>query len=299
MLKNNFKIIFILIIALFFIFTAGVLCNSNFKQYTLALVNGKYERLTTENQDIIMDDWNYLDEDFLLRDGTNVNNNFDLLDGDGVSQHKIVKLSVNSSEDNDLANVQFVNENLASAQGGDTYVNWGRGDCPEGDQILYSGYGFSVVIANLSGGNNPICIDNLLESSEHFSGSYRDALKPLVTDNHAELPLGIPQRRNIKCAVCYKPQSTCFLNAGSHSCVSGFDNVYSGFFMSETSNMNRNSLRRLCLNQNFDLSSEISLMSVGAKLYSSRIQENFGNVAYPDCETGGQCNFVKCSVCCN
>jgi len=299
MFKNNFKIIFILIIALFFIFTAGALCNSNFKQYTLAL--GNYNRIVPpDSPDVTMDNWNDLDEDFLLRDGTNVNSNFDLLDGDGFSQHKIVNLSVNSSEDNDLANVQFVNDSLSSAQGGDTYINWGRDDCPGSDQVLYSGYGFSVAIGGISGGNNPICIDDELEISENFSGNYRDALKPLVTDNHADLPSGIPQRRNIKCAVCYKSNSTCFLNSGSHNCTSfGFNNTYSGFFMSETSNINRNSLQRICLNENFDLSSEVSLMSVGAKLYSSRIQENFGNVVYPDCEMGGQCNFAKCSLCCN
>ena len=67
--------------------------------------------------------------------------------------------------------------------------------------------------------------------------------------------------------------------------------------MSMVSDMSRNSTERGCLNENFQSGGSLSVW--GAIWYGSRIQENFGESDYSDCANDGNCNFLKCSVCCN
>jgi len=299
MFKNSIKIISILIIGLFFIFTVRALCISDFNQYVFAVVNGEYNRNIPpggpDSPNIVMQDWNYLDDDFLLRDGTNVNSDLDMLDDDGTSRHKIINLDTNSGVLSDLVNVNYVNSNISSAQGGDTYINWGRSNCSGSDDLMYSGYAFATGYSNVSGSSNPVCVDSS-DWGSFFNSSKKDKLVPLTTGDNSLSPVSIPGRSFIKCAVCYRKNSTCFENYGSHDCGS-FNQIYGGYVMSMVSDMSRNATERGCLNENFESDSPIMLW--GAIWYGSRLQENFGENDYSDCVNDGNCNFLKCSICCN
>lgn len=285
-INQNIKIIILIILLL-----TTLLFNDFIKSETMAATNGDYNRVLPGGGISIID-WNNLDEDFLEREGGSVEGGID------INNNSVKNLFLDSTDSGNLATIAYVDGLIEASQGGDTYINWGRANCPNDDIVMYGGYGFSNRIGNVSGGSNPVCID-VPQVSLNFLGTYSDSLKPLITASEGIFPSGIPERTHVKCAVCYKKNSTCFMYSGGNDCSSfGFQSAYIGHLMSERSEMNRNSLNRACLSDDFDNTAEFAISSFGAKWYSSRVKDNFDQAIYPNCETNGQCNFVKCAVCC-
>ncbi|MCK4539947.1 hypothetical protein KAU09_02210 [Candidatus Parcubacteria bacterium] len=283
----------------FFIFlfclVIGLYCLSGyFLQCVSAVTQGDYNR-PAPGGGISVEDWNFLDEDFLLTDGVNsVLNDLDM------NNNRIINLDSGNGQKN-AASKEYVDNGISAVQGGDTYINWGRAGCAGSDILLYDGYGFGNEYSNSSGGDNPICIQEPFDGEMLSSGAKADGVFPLMTGTSAILPTNmidpsstIDRQRFIKCAVCYRPNSACFINQGTHNCgVPGFGNkIYDGYLTGEVNYPTHYaSTERYCLNRNFDAS--ILAPDWGAIWYGARVEENFGLSSY---ETK---KFIKCSVCCN
>ncbi len=268
-----------IIISGFFIFSSFSL-----RQVALALT-GNYSKSPSDSLDST--DWNNLPNDFLDKSGDTMTGQLNM------SSNKIVNLA-DPTSNTEAANKQYVDSVASTAGGaGAIFVNWGNTDCP-GAAKLYDGYGFGTRYNNISGGSNSICIQ-AGDAGSYFNTAQEDRLYPLVTGETQHLPTEIARKSFVKCAVCYKNNSTCLESYGSWTCnsLAGFSSVYNGYALGDISNfLNRHSTERRCVNRNFD--DELS-PTWGAMWYGSRIQENFGLSEYDsDIE-----KFVKCAICCN
>ncbi len=267
----------------------------NFKQSALALVQGRYDRLAGDDAATMVNDWNVLDEDFLLTDGSSQ------MDGTlDMVNNTINNILSNPADNTSVANVGYVDSLLSTAQGGDVYTNWGRDDCGA-NTVLYSGYGFSSLYAMNSGGDNPIC----MQAPADYGGANNntinvDKLYPLMPGTQPFLPdpaldsSSITAQRFMKCAVCYRFNSSCYLNISSDTCpLPLFSNrAYDGYMLGAVNANTQNmSNERLCVNRNFDIGASGST-GWGSTLYGTRIREDFGVGGY------SLNNFIKCSVCC-
>ena len=283
---------------LFFI-TIGLLIFAplSLDQVALAL-QGRYDRAATDNS-IGVVDWNYLDDDFLARDGSGA------MTGDlNMGGNRITNLVTSATPgNNDAATVQYVQTAVsaaASAGGGATFVQWGNSACPAGMDTLYSGIGFSALYSTNAGGDNPQCIQVDTGTPISFTGTYADNMYPIVTSLDAgNLPTSdstMAAGRIVRCAMCHKPAGTCYTHYGVNSCASGFSPAYAGYVLGSfgTSGIanHYNSTQRACVNRNFqgDISSGGNM---GAMWYGTRIQGRLGLTAY------SENTFIKCAVCCN
>ena len=292
-IKKN-KLNALLILSLFIFSLLLIFSPFSFEKLARAF-SGNYDR-TTDNS-IDLQDWNWLDDDFLFRDGNNT------MDGDlDMAGHRVTNLDTPAPTDlNHGATVKYVEDaiSVATAGGGDTFVNWGDNTCPAGTDLLYSGSAFSAKYDSFSGGDNPVCIQSG-NSGGAFSGTYGDNMYPLATGNNSnDLPPGFAVDSVIQCALCHKPAGTCFEYMGRSDCgTSGFNPLYSGYILGSHSNadssdgLHHNSTQRLCVNDNFN-SSIGSGGNLGALWYGTIIENNFSLDVYTEN------SFIKCSVCCN
>ncbi len=286
------KIAFIIII---FLISGSIIFFDKIRQNAIAVTQGDYNR-AAPGGGILFDDWNVLDEDFLLSDGSSQ------MDADlNIEGNQAVNLG-ESLNQSDVATVNYVNSqiesNLVGIQGGDIYVNWGRDDCGGGDVALYSGYGFGNLFSSISGGENEICISEPFDGGLLNSGSMSDSLYPLMTGEHVYFPddgTTYQEITLIKCAVCYKEVSSCYLNIGTHQCsVTDFVNkAYDGYMVGEISEIAsyKSTSQSSCLNLNFDSSGGGALLG-GSIWRGAAIGNNFGLNAYDEDQ------FIKCAVSC-
>jgi hypothetical protein len=194
---------------------------------------------------------------------------------------------------NDAATRQYVDTSVAGAgSGGDNFVNWGRGDCPVGTTQLYSGYAFGTKWDEPNGSGDVMCIQS--GDAGPAATSPRDKLWPAATGQAGFIPAGLPESKEIKCALCLKPSKSCYNSYGSNSCATGFTAAYSGYVMGGTVNVSGsgvNKNERYCINSNFD--STTNSATWGSVFYGTEIYSNSDLPAY----TAGA--YIKCSVCCN
>jgi hypothetical protein len=289
--KTNFAIALSVIV---FIVLGGIflLTPISFEQFALAL-SGNYNRNPAIPADIplTLTDWNYLDDDFLFKDGSNS------MTGDlQMGGNRIYNVSTDPAQNLDAANVGFVNTEIAAATagtGGDVYTVWGNSTCPN---PIYSGVAFSAPYNFNSGGSNPICVQQPGGGGLFFSGDAADKLYPVVTSvNPANLPPGITADSFVRCAVCHSPQSTCYTAFGTTDCngnSQGFNTVYSGYSLGSSASLpaSANSTQRYCVNSTF--SSASASNQLGAVWHGTVINNNFGLGFAED-------QFITCSVCCN
>ncbi len=291
--KTGLGLFILLIIFISFLF---VFTPMSLKKIAQA-VTGSYNRAPADST-VTVDDWNLLDEDFLLRDGANS------MQGDlNMNGNKIINLGdgVNLT---DAANIKNVDDAIAGAGvagGKDMFTNWGSEDCPDGSTLLYGGVAFSSSYDSFSGGSNPICIQSG-DAGGVMTPAFADKLYPLVTGADANLPTSdsdpqstIAGGKIVKCALCHKATNACYEHYGSHNCATGFDPIYSGYVLgsygTNGGDNHYNSTQRACVNRLFD-DSQPANGNMGAMWYGSKIQSNFG-LAYTESA------FIKCSICCN
>lgn len=283
---------------LFFI-TIGLLIFAplSLNQVALAL-QGRYNRAATDNS-IGVVDWNYLDDDFLARDGSGA------MTGDlNMGGNQVTNVGA-PSNNTDAATVGYVNDSVSTAvsNGGSTFVNWGREDCPASTDLLYGGIAFSANYDAFAGGGNPVCIIPG-DAGSVFGTMYSDQLYPLRTGDGTFPTDGtspILSNRIIKCAVCMRRPGACYTVFGSHDCntTEGFNPLYAGYILgSRTSNNTaagypHNPTQRACVNSTFDGELVRPATDPGALWYAARIIENYG--VLPQSED----SYIKCAICCS
>lgn len=248
---------------------------------------GDYNR---SEASLSVDDWNYLDSDFVLKEGDTMGGNINM------NNIGLTGLSTNSSDPSSLVNTAFVGATVSGGTGGATYINWGRPDCAAGDNRLYSGFSFGGTYGVIPGSDNEICIQLPADAEFNHSGAMADRIYPSMSGGLPYFPIAAysPTRSFIRCAVCYRANSACYINYGSHNCDSGTftHKAYDGYVAADISGTSRISRERNCLNQNFDNSAGTA-SNWGSVWYGTRIEDNFGQAGYDNL------TFFRCAVCCN
>ena len=238
--------------------------------------------------------WNNLPADFVARTGGALSNMLGNLD---MNSNRIVNVANPGTSASDVATKGYVDTAVAGAGGGgDTFTNWGQATCPAGTNLLYSGYAFHQSYL-YSGGGEPTCVEFVVGDTPTLgapTNPWVDDLSPLSTADGGQLPPGIPPRKTIKCAVCYKAAGTCFEHWGSQGCggAAGFNPIYTGYglggFASRSSNIDRH-----CVDNSPSFDGGINSTSFDAVWYGTSIYSTT-NVGLFTPQS-----YVKCAMCCN
>lgn len=273
-----------------FIITIVFLAVAMATDAVFAIVNGNYNR-TMAQPDITRQDWNWLDEDYVLRAGTTFDGNLNL------NTNHIFGLNTNALEMDSMANVGYVSSSVSSASGGSAYTNWGKATCESTDNLLYAGFVYTTNFGSTAGSGNQICINLPNDGDIFFNNAVADKLYPLKIGNagipnDASISTGsdITNRHLIPCASCFRQNSGCYISVDTDSCASGFSDIYKGFLMGSRTDVS-NSGDRFCINKDFDYG-ELRA-STGSSLHGDRVENNFDLNAY------SENSFIKCALCCN
>lgn len=241
--------------------------------------------------DLTRDNWNALDEDFVMKEGDTLNGNLNM---DG---HRVTNV-VGPSNNSDIANVNFVNSSLVASQGGEVYINWGAASCAAPDITLYNGYGFGSDKSFTSGGVNSICLQLPIDASASAAGALiSDNLFPVVTtynfSTYFGIPPGISPYTYVRCAACFRVNSSCVKVFGTTNCsIPSFSHkAYDGFVMGgDLPGWYYRSSEAECINRNL---AGATGPADGAMIYGSRIRDLYGLSGY------NINSYIQCAVCCN
>ncbi|MFH0892304.1 MAG: hypothetical protein V1867_05995 [Candidatus Falkowbacteria bacterium] len=282
--KNKVNSIFLVWLMIFIM--SGILTLGVVALRPVLAVFGDYDRAEAS---LSIDDWNFLNDDFVLRDG-------DTMAGDlNMNNVGISNLAVIPADETSAASAGYVNSRINSSAGGTTYINWGRGDCAAGDTVLYGGFGFGATYSVMSGGDNDICVQLPADAEFAHTGAIADRMYPSMSGGSPWMPAGYdPARSFVRCAVCYRNQSACYTGYGTHNCNKGnfTDKAYDGYVAAGINESHTLSRERNCVNRNFDNTGGAAT-TWGAAWYGSRIENNFGQAGYDNLV------FIRCAVCCN
>lgn len=271
LLKMQLSTAIVLLVAIliggFFVFSPVSL-----RQTALAL-SGDYDRFSSGDNAIDQADWDLLDEDFVALDNGTANN-----------------LTVNDITLNGTCTG-------TGCGGGDIFTNWGRGDCPGGTTLLYSGYAFGKKWDEPKGSGEILCIASPSTAGPPSGSAVRDKLWPIGTGAAAYTPPGIPTYSEMRCAVCYNPGGVCYEAIGVNTCnvAASFNVAYVGYMMGGVTGLdnplNENNNSRSCVNGNFDGSVPNSTL---ASVYAGT--EIIDNSDVPSYTID---SFINCAICCN
>jgi len=276
------KIFASLIILLFLIFTVTlfVYYGLSFKKI-VAAVSPNYSK--SVGQPLTASEWNNLPNDFL-----------DKQNPAGDTMAGLLKLPLAPPTDPAHATTkQYVDNTIAagpSSGGGSVFTYWGSANCPASTIKLYDGFVFNSYFSNSGGGTEPSCIQYGDPGPDNTGTN--ESLYPLGTDSLANNPPGIPDRKEIKCAVCYKAGSVCFERWGTQQCsdISGFSVLYAGYSMGGYWNY-AHQINRHCVNQTgFDTS--VNSASPGAVWSATTLYDNADIGVFT---TG---TYLQCAMCC-
>ena len=137
-----------------------------------------------------------------------------------------------------------------SGPGGLTYVRWGRTDCANGGQVVYSGFA-SGSRYNINGGTSDIlCLPETPQylsqdrSATHLATLYGMEFEVFGTAP----PLKHLVQANMPCALCYiETRSTVFTIPARYTCPQGFTREYYGYMMTEWNYADRQRKDTICV----------------------------------------------------
>lgn len=185
------------------------------------------------------------------------------------------------------------NDVSSNSGAGGVFMRWGRGDCPNGTDNIYSGMGFNNHYSHYGGATDPVCmIPNNPGAAAPGAPYYGDLLYPMHTGDPTRMPPGITNYRYIKCASCYSTSAVVEVY-GNDNCPNGWEKAYKGYAMGNYYYEGHYKGARICMEaETFDSSS----------VYSSAAGEYLvGTVMWsaPDGKTTEYPynKFVKCAVC--
>lgn len=277
---------------LFIIIICGLFILSGFSINQLVLaITGNYSKGLTD--ELTADDWNNLDDDFIDASG-------DTMSGDlNMNSNKITNIPDTPVSAQDAVNQNYVDNAVAGAggSGGDVFTNWGQQACPSGTEFLYRGYAFNGYYHGHYDGSEAICLQQPGDAGAvpggDTAGKHGNLLYPLGTGPSSNaIPPGIPERKEIMCAVCFNPGGACYERWHGITCPgsSGFTPVYTGYGMGGY-HSHTNASRGHCVdNVNFDGS--IDNPNWGDIWYGILVWDNIDVGLYTEE------SFVKCAMCC-
>jgi len=268
-------------VVLLVIVVVGVFMLSGLSVNQIVLaITGSYNKQT--NDQLTSADWNNLPVDFVASDDI----------GSLVDARISSALSVGGS-----ITTQINTAVAAADSGGGTFVHWGNQTCPNGTELLYRGFGFGPYYndSHEGSGAKAVCLqlpgDAGATPGVIVDGG--DLIYPIGTGSGTfSFPPGIPERKEIKCAVCFNPRGVCYERWYGDDCPgsSDFVPVYTGYGMGGWYNAHGDSDRHCVDNVNFDDSVENS--SWGQIWYVTGVWDN-ADLGLYTVNSG-----LKCSICC-
>ncbi len=179
-----------------------------------------------------------------------------------------------------------VDGNIKANNIGSVFTRWGNGECPGESELLYTGFAFGDHYTHGGGSAEPTCLSS--GDLGEATSSVTDILYPLGTHNTTnDMPPGIIEKREIKCAKCYV-ESPVFEMWGTSTCPRGWTAAYTGYGMG--AHYKHGKGNRKCVD-NVDFDFSVMNDNWGAIWYGSVVYNNADVGTY---ETG---RFVKCAVC--
>ena len=135
---------------------------------------------------------------------------------------------------------------------GTTYVRWGRTDCANGGQVLYSGFASGSRWNEHGGTSDTHCLPETPQylsddtSATHLSTIYGMEFEVFGTSP----PLKNLHDTNMPCALCYiATRSTVFTIPARYTCPTGFTREYYGYMMTESNGTNRHRKDTICVDK--------------------------------------------------
>ncbi|MDM8550395.1 hypothetical protein QUF72_09965 [Desulfobacterales bacterium HSG2] len=179
-----------------------------------------------------------------------------------------------------------IDGNIKANNIGSVFTRWGNGECPGESELLYTGFAFNEHYSQEGGSAEPTCLTSgdLGESTS----SSADILYPLGTGEASNVPPGIIEKREIKCAKCYV-KSPAFEMWGTSICPRDWTAAYTGYAMG-ASHLHAHQTNRKCVD-NVDFDFSVMNNNWGTAWYGTVLHNNTDVGIY---ETG---RFVKCAVC--
>ena len=136
--------------------------------------------------------------------------------------------------------------------GGTTYVRWGRTDCPNGAQVLYSGYASGSRYNEHGGTSDTHCLPETPQYLSHDTTAvwiatiYGMEFETVARSS----PLNHLQDKNMACAVCYiETRSIILTIPARYTCPTGFTREYYGYMMTEVNLASRHRKDTICVDK--------------------------------------------------
>ena len=135
---------------------------------------------------------------------------------------------------------------------GSIYVRWGRTDCANGGQVLYSGLASGSRYTEHGGTSDTHCLpDTPQYLSQDTSATYVGKLYGMEFEIYgSSFPLTHLLDTNMPCAVCYiATRSTVFTIPARYTCPTGFTREYYGYMMTESNIAGRHRKDTICVDK--------------------------------------------------
>ncbi len=181
-----------------------------------------------------------------------------------------------------------VDGNIKANNIGSVFTRWGNGTCPEGSELLYYGFAFNGHYQWSGGSAEPTCLGEGDIGAEGPGTFYGDLITPLGTGNTGNIPPGIVEKREIKCAKCYV-ETPIFEIWGTSTCPRGWTAAYTGYGMGTHYTYAHQSNRKCVDNVEFDSSIR---NDTWGDIWSGTVIHGNDDVGIYETD-----RFVKCAVC--
>jgi len=275
---------FVFVIAIFAIYVFSPISLSNIAK----ALDGNY--LKNIGDQLTIDDWNGLKNDFLDKSGDTMSGDLTLPSDPDQPMEAATKQYVDSTA---VTTKSYVDSSTSAFDKlGSVYYNWGVDDCGL-DQKLYGGYMFGSHYLQPHGSEVMFCLEP--GDAGPASSIDMDKVSPAV------IGFGVPgtsvqKEYKVECATCFRAASTCYETWGSDDCNpgAGFNPVYKGYIyggaVENYTDDRDNNTERHCINNNFSLDTPSTAW--GSVFYPTEIS-NSTNVPFTS-DT-----YIKCALCCN
>ncbi|XP_063439982.1 short-chain collagen C4-like [Mytilus trossulus] len=177
---------------------------------------------------------------------------------------------------------------------GVTYVRWGKKNCPEHSDIVYTGQAGGNYYTNKGGGSNYLCLPSNPENGKAYSYANNILYGAEYEIHSSTKPSGLPAslgEKEVPCAVCRrKGKVSVLMIPGKKSCYKGWQSEYNGFLMSE--NIGHNIKEYICMDGEAEPLDNRSSNEQGALFYP--IRAKCGSLRCPPYKDNTE---VLCTVC--
>ena len=143
-------------------------------------------------------------------------------------------------------------ESGLQGSGGSTYVRWGRTDCANGGQVLYSGFASGSRWNEHGGTSDTHCLPRSPQYLSHDTSA--TALATLYGMEFEVFGTSPPLKNlhdtNMPCTVCYiATRSTVLTIPARYTCPTGFTREYYGYMMTERNGASRHRKDTICVDK--------------------------------------------------